>query len=298
MTQMGVEYFGNNSPECDGEIIALAIESLLSNGIEDVHIDLGHVGFINHLMDELAFSPKEKTQLFKYIENKNIGDIGEFLNRKNLDDKVAAIILKLPKLYGEPQQVFKKMESLCINDAMKCVVDKLKAIYRHLEVTGYARYISFDLGFTNQMNYYSDLIFKGYINNWGEPVINGGRYNHLSEKFGISRPACGFGIDLLKMMEYMEQYHLMPQTEKKKNVILYAPEDKCEGYKSAEILRQKGQPAELFVLKTTPEECVAALSRNALYQDAHYYLICDQKTYRFTGQSFQAIDSIIEAEVN
>ena len=97
---MGVEYFGNNSPECDGEIIALAIESLLSNGIEDVHIDLGHVGFINHLMDELAFSVKEKTQLFKYIENKNIGDIGEFLNRKNLDAKVAAIILKLPKLYG------------------------------------------------------------------------------------------------------------------------------------------------------------------------------------------------------
>ena len=90
----------------------------------------------------------------------------------------------------------------------------------------------------------------------------------------------------------------MPQTEKKKNVILYAPEDKCEGYKSAEILRQKGQPAELFVLKTTPEECVAALSRNALYQDAHYYLIRDQKAYRFTDQSFQAIDSFIEAEVN
>ena len=151
----------------------------------------------------------------------------------------------------------KKVEALCINDAMKCVVDKLKAIYRHLEVTGYAKYISFDLGFTNQMNYYSDLIFKGYINNWGEPVINGGRYNHLSEKFGISRPACGFGIDLLKMMEYMEQYHLLPQNPKRrKAVIFYSPEDKCEGYKSAGILRQKGQPTELFVLKkSTPEEC-------------------------------------------
>ena len=73
------------------------------------------------------------------------------------------------------------MEALCINDAMRRVVDKLKAIYHHLEVTCYAKYISFDLGFTNQMNYYSDLIFKGYINNWGEPVINGGRYNQLSE---------------------------------------------------------------------------------------------------------------------
>lgn len=298
MTQMGVEYFGNNSPECDGEIIALAIESLLSNGIEDVHIDLGHVGFINHLMDELAITAKEKAQLFKYIENKNIGDIGEFLNRKKLDEKIAAIILKLPKLYGEPQQVFKKMESLCINDAMKCVVDKLKAIYHHLEVTGYAKYISFDLGFTNQMNYYSDLIFKGYINNWGEPVINGGRYNHLSEKFGISRPACGFGIDLLKMMEYMEQYHLLPQTEKRKAVILYDPADKGEAYKTAGTLRQKGQPTELFVVKTTPEECVTALSQNALYQDAHFYLIRGQSASRFSGQAFCAIDSIIEAEVN
>lgn len=190
------------------------------------------------------------------------------------------------------------MEALCINDAMRRVVDKLKAIYHHLEVTGYAKYISFDLGFTNQMNYYSDLIFKGYINNWGEPVINGGRYNHLSEKFGISRPACGFGIDLLKMMEYMEQYHLLPQSEKRKTIILYAPEDKCEGYKTAGILRQKGQPTELFVLKTTPEECAAALAQNALYQNAHYYLIRDQKNYHLTKKGFQAIDSIVEAEVN
>ena len=129
-------------------------------------------------------------------------------------------------------------------------------------------------------------------------MINGGRYNHLSEKFGISRPACGFGIDLLKMMEYMEQYHLLPQTEKRKAVIFYSPEDKCEGYKSAGILRQKGQPTELFVLKNSPEECVATLSQNVLYQGAHYYLIRDQKNYRFTGQGFQSIDSIVKAEVN
>lgn len=296
MTQMGVEYFGNDSPECDGEIIALAIEALLSNGIEDIHIDLGHVGFINHLMDELKLSTQERALLFNYIENKNIGDIDEFLKSRQIEKSIATIILKLPKLYGEPQQVFQKMESLCINDAMCRVVDKLKAIYKHLEITGYAKYIAFDLGFTNQMNYYSDIIFKGYINNWGEPVINGGRYNHLSEKFGISRPACGFGIDLLKMIEYMEQFKLLPKTETKKIVILYEDADKCSAYHIANALRKAGKPTELFALKTKAEDCVVALAQNVLYQSCHFYLADAKNTSLWSGSRFKTIECILKEE--
>lgn len=296
MTQMGVEYFGNGSPECDGEIIALAIESLLSNGIEDIHIDLGHVGFINHLMDELKLSNQERALLFKYIENKNIGDIDEFLKSRQIEESIAAIILKLPKLYGEPQQVFEKMESLCINDAMRRVVDKLKAIYKHLQITGYSKYIAFDLGFTNQMNYYSDIIFKGYINNWGEPVLSGGRYNNLSQKFGICRPACGFGIDLLKMIEYMEQFKLLPKAKTEKVVILYDDSSKCTAYQTAEGLRRSGKPAELFALKTTAEDCVFALSQNVLYQSCRFYLTEENKNCVWTEGSFVPVDCILKEE--
>ena len=124
ITQIGIEYFGNDSPECDAEVIAMSIQSLLINGINDVHIDLGHVGFINFLFDDLDFSTKEKSTLFKYIENKNIGDITDYLNQLTLPEDKKAIILKLPLLYGKPTEVLNTMEALCINDKMRQVVKK------------------------------------------------------------------------------------------------------------------------------------------------------------------------------
>lgn len=298
ITQIGIEYFGNDSPECDGEVIALAIRSLLENGIEDVHIDLGHVGFINFLFDELAFSAKEKATLFKYIENKNIGDIADYLEKLALPEDKKAIILKLPLLYGEPKTVAEEMATLCINDKMRQVVEKISEIYAHLEVIGLSQYVSFDLGFTNQMNYYSDINFKGYINSCGEPVISGGRYNHLSEKFGIPRPACGFAIDLLKVIDYMEQHQLLPLDNETVHVILYDATDKSAAYKLADELRQAGKIAEVFIIKTTVTDQVKKLHQNPLYKNASIYYLSNEKLTMEKNSTFCPIDIIpTESEV-
>ncbi|MDZ5723812.1 ATP phosphoribosyltransferase regulatory subunit [Acetobacterium sp. K1/6] len=298
ITQIGIEYFGNNSPECDGEVIALAIRSLLENGIEDVHIDLGHVGFINFLFDDLAFSCKEKATLFKYIENKNIGDIASYLEKLALPDAKKAVILKLPLLYGEPKTVLKEMKALCINDKMQQVVKNISEIYAHLEVIGLAGYVSFDLGFTNQMNYYSDINFKGYINSCGEPVISGGRYNNLSEKFGIPRPACGFAIDLLKVIDYMEQHQLLPRDDQKTDVIFYENSQKSDAYKMAEQLRTKGSIAEVFLMTETKETHVTSFKENALYKNAVLYFLMDGKLFSEMDGTFLEIKTIgSESEV-
>jgi ATP phosphoribosyltransferase regulatory subunit len=298
ITQIGIEYFGNDSPECDGEVIALAIRSLLENGIQDVHIDLGHVGFINFLFDDLAFSSKEKSTLFKYIENKNIGDITDYLDQLSLPEDKKAIVLKLPLLYGEPKSVLKEMESLCINEKMRQVVQNIAQIYHHLEITGLSRYVSFDLGFTNQMNYYSDINFKGYINSCGEPVISGGRYNHLSEKFGIPRPACGFAIDLLKVMDYLEQHQLLPRDHQTTHVIFYEDIKKNEAYEMADVLRQKGQIAEVFRMKASREIHAEILRENPLYKHAAMYFMTGEKFVAEKNGQFSEITTIsVKSEV-
>lgn len=292
ITQIGIEYFGNHSPECDGEVIALAILSLLENGIEDVHIDLGHVGFINFLFDELAFTAREKATLFKYIENKNIGDISSFLDQLDLPDVKKTTILKLPFLYGEPKAVLKEMEKLCINEKMNQVVETISEIYAHLELVGLSKYVSFDLGFTNQMNYYSDINFKGYINNCGEPVISGGRYNNLSEKFGIPRPACGFAIDLLKVIDYLEQKNLLPRDEQIIQVIFYDSTAKVAAYELAENLRKKGNIAEVFMIRDALEIHANSLQKNPLYKNASIYFLSTGKILVGDNGEFREIESI------
>lgn len=296
ITQMGVEYFGNKRPECDGEIIALAIRSLLENGIEDIHIDVGHVGFINHLFDAIRLTGSKRSTLLKLIETKNLGDISDFLTDEPYSKAVKRIILHLPRLYGEPREVLAQMEDLCIDTAMEAVVSQLRAIYKHLEDIGLASYVSFDIGFTSQMNYYSDLIFKAYINNWGEPVIGGGRYDTLSRKFGIDRPACGFGIDILKIMDYLEQNDQLPPDDIRRTIILYAPSDKAAAFEAAEDLRRSGRPAELFVVESTWQKVMARLLLNQTYRDSRYFYAAGGRFSRIDGDALIPADAPLETE--
>lgn len=292
ITQMGIEYFGNNSPECDGEVIGLSIFSLLKNGIKDVHIDIGHVGFINALFEELNLEEVHQKKLNRYIENKNIGDIITYLEPLDLEENAKEMISKLPKLYGEPKEVLRKMDSLCLNQKMSDVILTISEIFDHLEIMGLSQYISFDLGFTNQMNYYSDITFKGYINHWGEPVINGGRYDHLSQKFGIPRPACGFAIDLLKIMDYMEQENLLTRDTKTKNIIFYDSLNKAKAYDLANQCRKNDQITEVFLIKDDWGTLVKNIQNNVLYENSQIYFLTGTELNWVKGNQYITVDKI------
>ncbi|MGI6108676.1 MAG: ATP phosphoribosyltransferase regulatory subunit [Eubacteriaceae bacterium] len=272
-TQTGIEYFGNSAPECDGEVIALAIMSLRLAGVEDIHIDLGHVGFINEMLRELNLEPEQQNRLFRYIENKNLGDIQEFLKKTDIPENYKKIIRTLPRLYGEPERIFRKMRELSVNPEMLEAVDNLTAVYSHLEDLGLAHYVQFDLGFTNNMNYYSGMIFKGYIESYGEPVISGGRYDTMSARFGIDRPACGFGIDLLRLMDYLQKNNIIPEQDHSKSVLIYDPAEKTEAYRFCKEKRKTGS-AEMFALRNDePEAWVRKILKNPHYGNADIFLL-------------------------
>ena len=56
--------------------------------------------------------------------------------------------------------------------------------------------IMIDLGLVHEMDYYTGIMFRGYIGGAGAAILSGGRYNALCAKFGKDMPAGGFGIDV------------------------------------------------------------------------------------------------------
>ena len=44
-------------------------------------------------------------------------------------------------------------------------------------------------------------------------IIDGGRYDRLSSRFGVDRPACGFGMNINLLYEYMNDAGLLEDTE-------------------------------------------------------------------------------------
>lgn len=191
-TQAGIEYFGERSPEADAEVIALACHTLQDLGFNDVKIEIGHAGFFRELIENINLSINELNELKAMIQAKNGIDIRPFLDRLSVEQKVAETIEKIPFLYGHPPEVCKQAKEMALTTKMNEKIDYLMQVYEILEMYGLEKSIVMDLGLINQMEYYSEIIFQGFVEEVGKPVLTGGRYDQLANEFGASIPAIGF----------------------------------------------------------------------------------------------------------
>lgn len=191
-TQAGIEYFGEHSPEADAEVIALACHTLQKLGFNDVKIEIGHAGFFQELIENIDLSTNELNELKAMIQAKNGIDIRPFLDRLSVDQEMAETIEKIPFLYGHPPEVSKRAKEMILTTKMNEKIDYLMQVYDILKMYGVEENIVMDLGLINQMEYYSDIIFQGFVEEVGKPVLTGGRYDQLASEFGASIHAIGF----------------------------------------------------------------------------------------------------------
>ena len=56
--------------------------------------------------------------------------------------------------------------------------------------------VTIDMGIVHSRDYYTGVVFRGYFEGAGEPVLAGGRYDMLLNTFGRSLPATGFAINV------------------------------------------------------------------------------------------------------
>lgn len=239
--QGGIEYFGNDKPDCDAEVIAVGIKSLLECRLKNFHIDLGQIEFLNGLIEETKLNKEEKNKLYNLIENKNYGELKEFLESVNLPSGIRKIFNKIPKLYGRPEKVLAKAKGIVVNRKMEKALNNLEVVYNILKDYGYDEYILLDLGFTKEMNYYTGVMFKGYVSDFGEVLLSGGRYDKLTEEFGLSKPACGLGLNIDKLIEAMEKYNLNKDVECSTDYLILYREDLREtAINISQQLRNKG----------------------------------------------------------
>ncbi|MCB0236322.1 MAG: ATP phosphoribosyltransferase regulatory subunit, partial [Anaerolineae bacterium] len=60
--------------------------------------------------------------------------------------------------------------------------------------------VSFDLGETRGMQYYTGITFKGYTAGLGFAICSGGRYDDLVGHFGPQQPAVGCALWLDRIL--------------------------------------------------------------------------------------------------
>ena len=203
-TQAGIEYFCENSPEADAEVIALACHTMKDLGFMDIKIEMGHAAFFNELVQNLPLTLQQINQLKTLIQAKNVVEIGPFLQSLDIDDEVREAIERIPFLYGNPAEVCERAKGIILTPKMQDTLDYLMDVYSILKMYGLEQYIVSDLGLINQMGYYSGVIFQGYVEKFGKPVLMGGRYDGLGDEFGATLPAIGFACEIESLVKATE----------------------------------------------------------------------------------------------
>lgn len=244
-TQAGCELIGNNSTDADAEVIALLIDSILSSGLTEFQVEVGHIGFFSGLVKEAGISEAGEAELREIIRNKNIFRVGEILESEGVPDEMGESFYRLAQLFGNVE-ILKEAEELTKNPAALAAIEHLREVYELLKVYGFERYLTFDLGMLNEHNYYTGVIFQAYTYNVGEPLAGGGRYDKLIGQFGKERPSIGFTltVDLLHQAVQRQRIEL-PKPDAVKTLI-YDGANAANAVKLASFFRNSGIPARML----------------------------------------------------
>lgn len=256
--QAGIELLGARGLRADLEVITIAIDAL-SKIVPDFRIELGHAGFYRALVNQLDISDSVREDIRVSIESKNYSALNEILDSLPQSNAVNAI-RKLPRLFGG-EEVLKEAALLTAGDEAKKALEYLKTVYTALRTLNFGGEIIIDLGLVQSNDYYSDLVFSGYVEGSGDNVLIGGRYDNLLECFDDPMPAAGFGINIDALTKIILKNR--SKNEHKPADILVFGDD---GYEIAAALYAKrltdnGESCELSVAESRDEAKLYAKDR-------------------------------------
>ncbi|HJF33343.1 MAG TPA: ATP phosphoribosyltransferase regulatory subunit [Sporosarcina psychrophila] len=276
-TQAGIEYFCDSSPEADAEVIALACHLMKDLGFNDIKIELGHAGFFNELVQDLPLTLQQVNQLKSLIQAKNVVEIGPFLKKLEVDDEVREVIERIPFLYGNAIDVSESMKGIALTEKMRQTLDYLMDVYSILKMYGLEHYIVIDLGLINHMGYYSGVIFQGYVEKFGKPVLMGGRYDELGNEFGTALPAIGFACEIESLVKATESKDIISRFPIDVKII-YVADQLEQAIAIANELRERNFSVLLFSTNKEQADRRQSIYSICLEKESNSFLYKDKTT--------------------
>ncbi|MEO3947711.1 ATP phosphoribosyltransferase regulatory subunit [Gorillibacterium sp. CAU 1737] len=234
--QTGVELVGDASAEADAEVVALAIASLEAAGITEFKLAIGHIGFLNGLLEELLpWRNEEQEWLKESLINRDYVGYRRILSEIGLTGRSAEKLEGLLALHGEGGGL-EVARGLTRNAEAQKAVDHLRNVLEVLDAYGVSDRVLVDLTMVGDFSYYTGMTFEGYASGLGFPVVSGGRYDNLLSQFGRPAPATGFAIKTNRIMEW----GAAASEQAERTTILYRAAKRREALAQAAELRAAG----------------------------------------------------------
>ncbi len=217
--QVGAELYGHAGLDSDVEVICLMLEALNLVGINNVLLDLGHVGIFTNLVEKAGLSESQRVELQTLLQQKAQPEYQQYLTSCSLSDDWRRIFLTLMDLSGDEN---------VINTAKQLLKDTGKEVIEHIDyVSDLSKRVAqrypeiqmhYDFAALSGYQYQNGAVFAAYVSGQGGEIARGGRYDMIGQVFGRSRPATGFSLDLKALAK------ISPKTNQPV-LAIYAPLD-------------------------------------------------------------------------
>ncbi len=197
--QLGAELYGHSGVESDCEILCLMLETLRRAGVEDVHLDLGHVGIFRGLARQAELSQRDEAVLYDALQRKAAPEIDGLL--EGVNKAVGGMIRDLAGLNGGEEILSKAAKRLSkASPEVRAALNSLRDLADALRDRVADLPVHYDLAELRGYRYHTGVVFAAFVPGSGQEVARGGRYDNIGRDFGRPRPATGFSADLKTLM--------------------------------------------------------------------------------------------------
>ncbi|PCI23088.1 MAG: ATP phosphoribosyltransferase regulatory subunit [Piscirickettsiaceae bacterium] len=195
--QVGAELYGSRHIKSDVEVIQLMLEVLAVAGLQNVHLDLGHVGIFRGLSKQSGLSEQQEADLFDVLQRKSTDEVEALLQTFDCEKQWVEVFQKLLLLNGDISVLEEAKKSLSIaGEAVQKAISELQDVANIMQAFYPSLPLYFDLAELRCYQYQTGIVFAAFVPGFGSEVARGGRYDAMAEEFGCAQPATGFSADI------------------------------------------------------------------------------------------------------
>ncbi|MBQ9258213.1 MAG: ATP phosphoribosyltransferase regulatory subunit [Acidaminococcaceae bacterium] len=260
-TQCGIEMMGASGAPADAEVIALAVHTLLEAGLKNFYITLGQMEFINGLIEAAALTDEQAKEIKHCLIKRNAAGLELAVESAKIPEQLANIFKDLLFLHGGVE-LLNDMQQRVLSRRCWNALENLREIYELAKAYDVAQYLSFDLGLTRSLDYYTGMLFEGYAAGMGYSLIGGGRYDNMMQRFGKPCPATGFALGIDRIALTLQRQGSLDVEGPETVLVAYAEGKTAESITLACSLRKGGRRVRLADRDMTEEEARQAAKEN------------------------------------
>lgn len=190
--QIGLECIGAVDSYHIAEVLLLSAESLRAIS-EQAVLNLSHLGAVSRALELSAVGADAREQILKCLASKNLQGLESVCSEASARPEGAALLRLLLTADGSPEET---LDALSRYEVLASETQDLRQILSVFREAGLDSMLHLDFSVISDMNYYSGVVFQGYVQGVPGVVLSGGRYDPLLARMGYRGGAIGFAVYL------------------------------------------------------------------------------------------------------